>query len=266
MIVHNITPISDFDGFTPLQMHEIIYRPFDDDCPIKLNILTNEELFKESPILKIAIELLSNINGKSIKLTQRSNLPPNIVKTIYAKNYLTDSLIEDGIVKIRTETDWTILHNVRLVLTIAGFFRKKYNHLMLTKKGELLLTSGKYSEIFYEFLKSFALRFRWDYNDLFDNEAIGQMGFLYTLHLLNNYGSKERDIKYYSDLYFLAFPSFIENNEEDSMAEPAFYIRFIERFALWFGFLEVRIVEGKNYFGREIKIKRTTLLEHMFKA
>ena len=34
MLDYNDTPLPDCEGFTPLQMHKIIYYPFDEDCPI----------------------------------------------------------------------------------------------------------------------------------------------------------------------------------------------------------------------------------------
>ncbi|MFA6978163.1 MAG: hypothetical protein WC209_02480 [Ignavibacteriaceae bacterium] len=263
MLDYNNTPLEDCDGFTPLQMHEIIYFPFDKECVIKLNNANSEQLINESPILKIIIEFLIVIRYNKIKLTQNGNLPLRFINDIYNKKYLLDEDIENGFVKIRTETDWIPLHNVKLVLTLAGFIRKKYNYLLITKKCESLLKNGDYTEIFYEFLKTFALKFNWAYNDRYTNEAIGQIGFLYSLHTINKYGNNKTDLKYFSNLYFKAFPTFIELNIEGWKKEAAYHTRFIERFALWFGFVEEEIAEGKNYLERDIKIKRTNLLKHL---
>jgi len=265
LLDYNNIPLSECDGFTPLQMRSIVHYPFEKDCPIKLNKSIYKELFNESPILKIVFDLLSIINSKEIKLTPNGNLPVKVIEGIYSKNYLLDKMIENGIVKIHTETDWTILHNVKLILILAGFIKKKYNHLSLTKKGELLLMGEKYPVIFYEFLKTFTLKFNWAYNDRFIDESVGQLGFLYVMHLINKYGDKEREINYFTDLYFMAFPSFKDIGIDDSMNDLAFYVRFIERFALWFGFIKEREIKGKNYFEREIKIKRTKLLNYLLR-
>ncbi len=267
MLDYNNTPLLDCEGFTPLQMHKIIYYPFDDDCPIRINKLSKEVLLNESPIMKIIVELLLILKSNKIKLTQKGNLPPKIIKDIYAKYYLPDKAIENGIVKIRTEIDWIVIHNAKLVLTMAGLIRKKYNYLYLTKKCESLLKDDSLNNIFYEFLKTFALEFNWAYNDRHDDEKLGQIGFLYSLYLLNKYGKEKRDLNFYTNLYFLAFPSFVENDDENySMKEFAYHTRFIDRFALWFGFAEEEITVGKNYLERDIKLKKTKLLEQLLQV
>jgi hypothetical protein len=264
MLDYNNTPLPECEGFTPLQMHKIIYYPFDEDCPIKINRLNKEILISEIPILKIVLELLLILKTKKIKLTQKGNLPLKVIKDIYAKNHLPEKWIESGIVKVRTETDWIVIHNIKIVLTLAGFLRKQYGYLLLTKKCESLLMGEEYSEIFYEFLRVFTLQFNWAYNDRYDDEELGQLGFLYSLYLINKYGKEENDVKYYTDLYFLAFPSFVEyDNENRSMKESAFHTRFISRFAVWFGFAEEEIIKGKKFLELEIKIKRTKLLEQL---
>lgn len=267
MLDYNNTPLSDCDGFTPLQMHKIIYSPFENDCPIKVNRIKDNQLLHESPILNIAIELLSKLREADLKLTPKGNLPRPFMKDIYNKGFWVDDLIEKGIIKIHAEYDWLILHNIKIVLQQAGLIRKKNNFLSLTKKCETLLKDDNYWEIFYQLLKAFSCNFNWGYNDGFEDKNVGQIGFLYLLHIINKYGAKERDLLYYSDLYFLAFLAFLENNRSDSSRlSLVFHTRFIERFALWFGFVEGEKVKGNNYFDWKINIKRTKLLEQLFKV
>lgn len=264
---YNNTPLPECNGFTPLQMRKITHNPFDEDCPVKINMLNKEVLLQKCPIMKIVTELLLILKTNKIKLTQKGNLPLKIIRDIYSKNYLPDRWIEKEIVKIRTETDWLIIHNAKIVLTIAGFIRKKYNHLHLTKKCEALLNSESYSEIFYEFLKTFSLNFNWSYNDIYEDEILGQLGFLYSMHLINKYGKEKRDLKFYTDLYLLAYPGFVEYNRDNySRKKSVYYTRFIERFAMWFGFVEEEIIEGKSYWDSEVKIKRTELLEQLLQT
>ncbi len=261
---YNNTPLPECEGFTPLQMHKIIYYPFDEDCPIAMNRLNNEILSDGSPIYKIILEFLFALRVKKIKLTQNGNLPLKFIKDIYSKRYLPDSWIDKGFVKIRTETDWIIIHNTKLVLKLAGLVSKRYNYLLLTKKCESLLANKNYSEIFYMFLKTFTLEFNWAHNDGYIDENLGQLGFLYSLYLLNKYGEEERNLKFYTNLYFLAFPAFMEYEDEyNSMKESAFHTRFINRFSIWFGFAEEEIINGEYYYEREITIKRTKFLEQL---
>jgi len=263
-------PNNNFDGFSPLEMDYIIFSPFEDDCPIKINILNKEILFNQSPVLKIIIELLSRIGEEGIKLTLKGNLPIKVIKDIYNQNLLPDRAIDLRIIKIHTETDWILLHNVRLVLTMAGLIRKKKNMLLLTKKRKNLQKEENYSKLFYDFMKSFTLQFFWAYNDRFENQDIGQIAFLYSLYLINKYGDEFRDMNFYSNLYLTAFPSMLEyadtSQESYSLRASSYQTRFIERFAIWFGFVEEEIIEGKHYFDRRIRIKRTKLLQELLQV
>lgn len=265
MLDLNKTPVNDFDGFSHMQMELIIYSPFENECPIKINLLEKELLLKESPILKIIVELLSLIGEKGIKLTANGNLPLKVIKDIYSKNYFKDEFIENDITKISSEIDWTILHNVKLVLTLAGITKKQHSRLSLTKKGKLLLQKEDYSEIFILFLKAYTLKFLWAYNDRFPNQVIGQFAFLYSLYQLNKHGDVERDLAFYVDCYAKAFPKLMIKEEKTSLrytfSESTYHIRFISRFAQWFGFCEEKIKKGNNYTELEIKIKKTRLLD-----
>lgn len=263
-------PNNNFDRFSPLEMDYIIFSPFEDNCPIKLNILDKEILFNQSPVLKIIIELLCRIGEEGIKLTLKGNLPIKVIKDIYNQNLLPDRAIDLRIIKIHTETDWILLHNVRLVLTMAGLIRKKKNMLLLTKKCKKLQKDENYSKLFYDFMKSFTLKFCWAYNDRFENQDIGQIAFLYSLYLINKYGDEFRDMNFYSNLYLTAFPSMLEyadtSQESYSMRSSSYQTRFIERFAIWFGFVEEEIIEGNHYFDRRIRIKRTKLLQELLQV
>ncbi len=264
--INNIS-VPDFDEFSLFEMHKIIYSPFDDDCPIKINILSLETILSQCPIFNILIGFLSRIGEENIKLTTKGNLPIKVIKDIYNLNLLPDKYIENGISKIRTETDWTVLHNVRIVLTMAGLIRGQKSKLLLTRKCEKLLKDNNYSELFYEFIKTFTLQFSWAFNDRYANQDIGQIAFLYSLYLINKHGIEFKDIDYFTNLYFAAFPNLLAKPETDldkySFRASSYYTRLIERFAVWFGFVEEEINEDKSYIGR---IKRTKLLQGLLQV
>ena len=261
---YNNTPREELEGFTPEEMHRMIYYPFDAGCPIELIKLKKEVLLEGSPILKIILDLLLIIKAKKIKLTPNGNLPLRVIKEIYAKKYLPSKWIEKGIVSIRTETDWIVIHNVKLVLILAGLLRKQYNFLMITKKSASLLEKENYQGLFYEFLEAFTLKFNWAYNDAFYEEWLGQLGFLYSLFCVNKYGGEKRDLQFYTDLYFKAFPSFVEYEDENSTEKKSvYYVRFVARFAVWFGLVEAELTPNPTTYRDDVKIKRTNLLEQL---
>ena len=125
---YNNQPVIDFAGFTPIQMHQIIHFPFSADCPIKLNHDIQLSQIRLSPIFNISYSLLEKINesGK-IKLTARGNLPGKTLRAIYDEGLFPDSMIESGIAKLTTETDWMILHTIHIVLKLSGLARKNHS-------------------------------------------------------------------------------------------------------------------------------------------
>lgn len=266
---YNNNPMESFDGFSPFQMSYILYSPFDQVCPIQINSRIKENLLKDSPIFKLLLSLLARIQVNGIKLTATDNLPPQIVKEIYDLGYYPDVMIEKGITKLTTEKDWIILHTVKIVLIQAGILRKIHHRLLFTKKGEKYFDNERFHDMFYIFLNSFTMKFNWAYNDSYENEQLGQLGFLYLLYLLNKYGGPYRNLKYYSDLYFNAFPVFkslINNSEDDyDFTKNALYTRFIGRFCKWFGFVQIQNSFDELYINQNTRIKKTVLLSNLIK-
>jgi hypothetical protein len=264
---YNNQRLEDFSGFSPKQMHQIIHFPFTLDCPIKTYVDFELKNLLSSPIFNISKSLADKIqeSGK-IKLTAKGNLPGKLIKAIYSEGFFPDRMIEHGIIKLRLERDWLILHTIHIVLKLSGIIRKSQGYLYLTKKGEKYLNEGNESRLFLELIESYSMKFNWGYNDGYDIEDIGQIGFLYLLFLICKFGSKYQKASYYSNLYFKAFPVFIEGYDNDIRNNPinALSVRFFERFAYWFGFIEYRNINDKPYIKENAMIKKTELLDSLF--
>lgn len=264
---YNNSPMDSFDGFSPFQMSQILYFPFDKECPIKINPRTSKSLLDKSPLFKILLSLLTKIGLDGIKITAVGNLPPQIVKEIYHLRYYPDLMIEKGITKLTNEKDWIILHTVKIVLIQAGILRKIHRKLSFTKKGRKYFEDERYDELFQLFLRTFTIKFNWAYNDGFENEQIGQLGFLYSLYLLNKYGDAFKELRYYGDLYFKAFPVFKSlkrtgANDYD-FTEPAYFTRFVGRFCMWFGFVDIPNSLSELRINHKTKVKKTNLLSNL---
>ncbi len=172
-------------------------------------------------------------------------------------------MIEWGITKLNQEIKWTILHCTKIVLKMSKLIRTYKGKLLLTTRAKKYLINEEYSELFHIFLNTFATQFSWAYNDCFENEEIGQTGFLYLLHLINKYGVDFRELSFYSDLYFKAFPS-LKANETSLLVirnEFVLAIRFFDRFAEWFGFVEIH--KEQNRLTDPSKVRRTKLLSYL---
>ena len=263
----NKAPLQDFDGFTPEDMYQIIYYPFSENSKIKIYNDCDFEILKQCPIFNIVIDLLSIMYKKQgIKLTPKGNIQRKVMHELYRKKHITDELAEAGFKSIRTEQDWAALSTIKIVLKFAGIVRQYKGKLLIVNSWKEKFETLKYSDIFFHFLKVFATEFNWEYNDGFEDEEIGQVGFLYLLYLVNRYGQDFKDLHFYTEKYFKAFPTLAfagkaynaDNRYSDS--ERAILVRFFERFAEWFGFVEIAQNPEQNYFDREIKIKKTKFL------
>jgi len=249
----NAAPLDDFDGFSPDEMSTILYSPFAEECSVRIRSQMDNQVLDQSPIFQIARHILKVINDtESLKLTSTGNLAPGLVNEIYAKKYIVDPLIELGITKLNQEIKWKVLHCTKIVLKISKLIRTYKGKLLLTTQTKKYLMTGEYSKLFHIFLNAFTTQFNWAYNDSFENEEIGQLGFLYLLHLINKYGVEFRELSFYSDLYFKAFPVF-KASENFVIA-----IRFFDRFAEWFGFVEIH--REQNRLTGPARVRRTKLL------
>jgi hypothetical protein len=250
-------------------MYQIIHFPFSADCPINLNHDIKLSLLQSSPIFNISYSLLEKINDSGkIKLTSIGNLPGKTLRAIYEEGLFPDSMIENGITKLTTETDWMILHTIHIILKLSGLARKNHGYILLTKKGEKYLLEGNESSLFMRILDTYSLKYNWGYNDGYEIESIGQIGFLYLLFLINKFGSKYESLTFYSDLYFRAFPIFrVSYISHDSfrrrIPNNALSVRFFERFSYWFGFIEYQGDVKAAIVKENIKIKKTQLLKSL---
>jgi len=225
MFDFNNIPQPDFEGFSPKQMYQIIHFPFEDSCPIKIN---KEIPIEDSPIFKIALDLLLILKENKIKLTQKGNLP------------------------------------IKIVLQISGLTKKQRGVLSLTKRGHSLLKQEDYTGLFFEFLKAYSQEFNWGYSDYIDSENVGQLAFLYSLFLLNKYGDEYRTVDFYTDLYLRAFPLFLTQFEEKNV-RYAYEGRFVNKFSEWFGFAETKMDNSSNPLVAKILIRKSNLLRALMK-
>ncbi len=257
----NAAPLDDFDGFSPDEMNTIIYSPFAEECAVRIRPQIDNQVLDQSPIFQIVRHILKATNDTGgLKLTSTGSLAPGLVKEIYAGKYIFDPMIELGITKLNQEIKWTILHCTRIVLKMSKLIRTYKGKLLLTTQTKKYLMNDEYSKLFHIFLNTFTTQFNWAYNDSCEDEEIGQVGFLYLLHLINKYGAEFRELSFYSDLYFKAFPVLKAN--ETSLFEIrndfVIGIRFFDRFAVWFGFVEMH--REQNSLTEPIRVKRTKLL------
>lgn len=251
--------LGDFEGYSPAQMQFILYNTFSKNSPIIINKVS-DELYGEIPLLNQIKHLLNIIkDSKELLLTKKGFLPTKIVANLYEQKFITDYAVENGITKLYKETDVNTINLTRLLIELSPFVKKRTNKLSLTKKGTEAINNN--SKLFNSFFEIFTKDFNWAYYDGYDNDKIGQLGFGFTLILLNKYGNTFRPVEFYAEKYLKAF-NLYEDDNEDSKNDPlnAYSLRSFRRSLNYFGLIDVK---EKHY--EATHVKKTKLFDKLIK-
>lgn len=231
---HNQAGLDDFEGLSPKQMN-ILQQGFPKDKSLLVKNKLSEEELENSPLLRQIRLLIDKMKGeKEIKLTKTGALPTKLVKEIYGLSYLKNWAIENGITKLKKESDAEEISITRILLEISSLAKKRNGKLSLTKKGEKYANDGNF--ILEEILIFLLYKFNWAYYDGYGSENIGRVNPGFSLFLLKKYGDKKRSSYFYAEKYFKAFPKLLENGESSFRC---YALRSFERYFKFMGFVHV---------------------------
>ncbi len=250
--------IDDFEGYSPAEMSEILYRPLEDSCPVRLNKV-DEDVYRQIPMLNLVRYIISRIqeSGK-LKLTITGKLPVKLVADTYAQGFMKDELLEFGAYKLYKEEDSMSIHLAHILMQLAGIVRKSKGYLYLTKKGEKLTTQPH--DLLSTALLAFGQQFNWSYFDGYGDQPIGKIGWLYSLLLVRKYGAISRPSNFYAEKYLLAFPT-LTDVVENGRAANCYKIRSFDRFMFVFGLITI---EKDHWMDSAKEVKATPLLFSLF--
>ncbi len=259
--------LSKFEGYSPMEMQYILYDTFGKNSSIQLMELSDAD-FKKIPLLNQAKYLMQLVDKSGeLKLTAKGFLRTKVVADIYNQEFIKEELIESGIYKLYKETDAKSINLTRILLEISGLCKKRHNKLSLTKKGTEAFNDD------YKLLKSliitFSTKFNWAYFDRYGENPIGQLGFGFSLILLNKYGSTKQLDSFYGKKYLKAFPILL--NEIDHIGygtkEKHFFscysVRSFDRFLDYFGLIKI---DSGLLWSSEKFIKKTQLFDKLIKV
>lgn len=242
MYQQNHRGISDFEGYSPYEMTQILYSTFEAESPIKLQKLSGLD-YQKIPILN-QIKYLTGLLDKAgeIKLTNKGFLPTKIVSELYQQGFLKDEYIEKGITKLYKETDSMTVNLTRILIELAGLTKKRNGKLSLTKSSAKILADNY--ELLRLILLTFATKFNWAYYDGYGENQIGQLGYGFSLILLSKYGNEKRLDSFYAEKYFKAYPKLLESVETnygtlESNSTNCYSIRTFDRFLDYFGLIKI---------------------------
>ncbi len=261
----NKTGLSEFEGYSPEEMHHIIHFLFDEVCPVQLNQLSKEEL-NMIPILN-GVKFLVNylIENESIKLTVKGFLPTKIVAELYSQKYFAEEIIESGISKLYKETDSLFVNISRILAELSGIVKKAKGTLSLTAKGKKCLHNEQ--DLLENLFRVYCRKFNWAYYDRYEMMDIGRLGCGFTLLLLNKYGDSKLNQNFYAQKYFTAYPMLKENVHSmyrtvDEYVANCYTLRSFDRFGRLFGLIQND--KGVKYKD-PIMIQKSKLFDSIFK-
>jgi len=250
MTVQNNAPAVYFNGFTPQQMHKMIYSPLEDGCPVQFRTLADNQI-AEIPIMRQVLSLMTILANGELKLTAQGYIPPKIVNELYQIG--THSWSTEWF-KQKNEPKVEEVQVLRVVLKECGLIKTRTGKMSLTAKGKSLLS--KQNELLHTVML-FLLR---DYNtgwlDAYDDMEVGNVGRLYSLWLLHHFGNQWRNTNFYANEYFSAFPTMINDD--------IYGYRIFNRLFRHIGLCQIneRAEDRGHEFGH--KVIKTDLLDKVF--
>ena len=250
MHAQNAMPKPDFNGFSSGQMHQMLNRPLEVECPVQLRRLTDEQI-EQIPVMRQALHLMNVLSEKELKLTSQGYIPPKTVAELYEIG--SHSWNSDWY-KQKSEPKTEEVQVLRVVLKECGLIKTRVGKLSLTAKGKQLLVDHN------ELMRTIILFLFRDYNtgwlDSYEDNEVGNLGRLYSLWLLHHYGADWRNTGFYADEYSKAFPML--------NAVHGYEYRVFNRLFRFIGLCEINESDdfkGKNW-GKEVR--KTELLDLMF--
>lgn len=257
MFDQNNRSIPEFEGYSPFEMHHLLHFTFESNSPISLQKLSPYD-YLESPIFNMTKYYLDIIQKTGeIKLTAKGFLPTKIVQDIYNQGFIQEYKFSSGISKLYKETDSVTVSLSRILAELAGFTKKRNDKLSLTKTAENIISDNE--KLFILIFKTMAQKFSWAYNDRYEDEHLGQLGYGFSLVLLSKYGAEKRLDNFYAEKYLKAFPQFLESIKPNygtvrQYAGSCYSVRTFDRFLSYFGLVKIEklgtIIERKNYITR----------------
>lgn len=269
-ILQNNAPVDVFMGLSANEMHHLLYDSFGDKSPIQFQEQIDNNTLDKIPIFRILEDYLKILQRETfIKLTPLGALPKKVMVELYSKGYLPDDIIEAGITKLSREEDCISIRSARFAAELARLVKKVNGKLSLTKTALKLLETNNRVQLFKLFFQAFTQKFSWSYNDLYPEEPIGQLGWGFSLILLDKFGDHPQTVKFYADKYAKAFPVLLDIFESEHFSrEDHFFrcygIRSFDRFFYWFGLVSVE--KKKEILNLENDtFQKTELIKQLFK-
>ncbi|MDP2423690.1 MAG: hypothetical protein U1C46_04215 [Bacteroidales bacterium] len=265
----NSTPLSDYEGLSPYQMHMLLYQPFEPGSVVKYRSVINDEKVLSSPMLIACFKIVEAIHPqKGLKLTQTGRLPRKIVHDIYSMKLCPSRFESFFQPKILNESDYPLAATAHALLKLSGIIKHKTGKIFVTRVGKKAIGNNPY--MFELLFTAFVSKFNKGYLDFYGETDIGNIGVLFVLYLLHKYGRELRDTNFYATKYFRAFPTLygaidypFSHNEDNSSSNNCFTLRVLNHGLVWFGLVE-QVTIVISLMQRTYQVKNALLFNEVF--
>ena len=262
----NSRGLPQFEGYSPHQMHFILYDPWNGESPLRLQRLAEAD-YNSIPILNLVRHLGGIIaEEQELKLTAKGFLPVKVVADLYAQGFIKERYIESGLLKLYKEENSKSISLTRILIEISGIAKKRNNKLSITKTGKDALSDN--FKLLQLLLETFSTKFNWAYFDGYGDHKVGQVGWAFSLILLGKYGADVRMDEFYAAKYFTAFPTLKNSftarpySSVDEQSVGCYSLRTFEVFLDYFGLIQSREIKKRD---DDVLVSKSDLFEKLIR-
>jgi len=269
----NRYPLDDFEGFTPNEMHKLIYHPFDNDSsPLIMNTDMDANLVSDTQFYKFSTRYLEMLRERQpLKLTQEGNLPRKFCRELIHEGIVENERIAKRfrMYPLMREDDSRYIFLINHLTQMIGPTKIRSGKISLTLQVDRFKKMKTVTPLFLFLLRGHINKFNWSYSDYYPESNIIQAGFGFSIFLVQKYGDKEKTDKFYAKKYLKAFPSVMRDFEDttyDSAEEEfmrCYFMRVFERFLRRFGLVEI-IKGAEDLFATDKTVVKTKLMDQAF--
>jgi len=252
----NSEKLDDFLGLSPAQMYVLLYGSLKDIEPIlSFNRDFDPSLLIGAPVVAQA-SLLIKLIGEAgeAKATQNGFLPRKIVQA------LSEPYPVPGY-SARSEEYEPGIQALRFAVTACGWMKKKNRKFSLTKKGMQIFERGFTVDHYVVLLQYWLRTYLWSFPDHYPEYRFIQQAAIFSLYILRQEARELMPCRRLADLFLRAFPDsldmiteelFFGRTRQDQLAS-IITLRFVQRFAAYFGLVDYRKDRELPFFEREEK-------------
>ena len=267
MHTKNYSPVAEFHGLSPAQMHRFLHFPF--DSPELARFADTIDPPVDAPVMKLFSLLVDGVGDKGLKPTATGNLPLKFCREAALAYWGEEEYARHTRYgKIRSETNFFDMHCLRLVAGLAGLVRKYKGRFIVTRKCRKKIASHGIGAIYPDLFTAYVQKFNWAYRDRYEEIGFIQQSFLFTLYILHKYGDQTRVHTFYGDIFVKAYPQLLDQVPEtpyfsaEQTVRSAYSHRALNKFASFFGLIEF-VSTSDDILNSRYEVRKLPLLDQV---